>query len=289
MSDAGRGATSAPAETITRRVDGFMWLAKHSRRPAIVAFVRGVKGTPPDWLAEDRVWPKVKRDRAVWRAAQLGSTAPVSLRGVAAALAKGGVEVSYQTVANVLDVYSDPNGPAAPDAKKPPRLKLKSAARKAVTPEVVARFDAGELTAVRVAELIGAGADHRNALYWLCRMRLVYAKLGAVKWIGNAKRGKPMESSAKRGPYQKRVKTLAETEAAAQVGAANRKERRKRKSLERRGGAPKGSGSRQGKPKLFGSGAREKAADPNQPKPADANQPTTVPATAIEQATAGEP
>jgi hypothetical protein len=75
----------AKNEQVDRRTDGFVWLSRHSRKADIVAFVRGSRDTPPDWLKTDRVWPKVHRDRAIWKAAHPPSGTPVpSLREIAA-------------------------------------------------------------------------------------------------------------------------------------------------------------------------------------------------------------
>lgn len=171
------GDTNRP---VTRRVDGFVWLSRHARRTEIVSFVRGTKDSPPDWLKVDRVWPKVRRDRAIWKAAHPdGNTEHVkyhqrkpSLREVAESCKE--LKVSYQTVANVLAVYDSPHGPAPRQDQE--RLKLRKFARKAITSEVIKQFDAGEITASQVAELIGNGADYRNAVYWVAKMREVYQK-----------------------------------------------------------------------------------------------------------------
>lgn len=171
-----RDREPAASEPVNRRVDGFVWLARHTRRRDIVAFVRGTKDVPPDWLSEDRVWPKVQRDRAIWKALHPDDGTSPSLREVSDALKARGV--SHQMVANVRDVYQSLDGPKPP-TKDTSRLKLRKLARKAVTREVIAQFDAGELTAVHVADLIGGGADHRNAVYWIGRMRELYAEQDA--------------------------------------------------------------------------------------------------------------
>lgn len=157
---------------VTRRVDGFVWLTRHARRTEIVSFVRGTKDNAPDWLKADRVWPKVRRDRAIWKAAHPADGTNPSLREVAEACKE--FKVSYQTVANVLAVYDTPQGPAPREDQE--RLKLRKFARRAITRDVITQFDAGEITASQVAELIGNGADHRNAVYWLNKMRDSYQK-----------------------------------------------------------------------------------------------------------------
>ncbi len=163
---------SKSEEPVSRRVDGFVWLARHSRKVEIVAFVRGTSDKPPDWLRSDRVWPKVERDRAIWKAAHANGDKLPSLRDVADSLQPR--KVSHQMVANVLGIYSAPGGPKAP--KDTDRLKLRSLARKALTRKVVDDYYASRITAVEVAELIGGGADYRNAVYWLGRMRKSYQK-----------------------------------------------------------------------------------------------------------------
>lgn len=159
---------------MSRRVDGFVWLARHARRDEIVSFVTGNRDAVPDWMKHDRALPKIQRDRAVWKASfPPGGGKDVSLREAAAKVyASDGFEVSYQMVGNILEVYAA-GGPARREDQK--RLKLKKHARRAITRAVLAQFDAQELTAVQVAELIGNGADYRNATYWLERMREVFA------------------------------------------------------------------------------------------------------------------
>jgi len=147
-------------------------LTRHARRTEIVSFVRGTKDNAPDWLKSDRVWPKVRRDRSIWKAAHPEDGRKPSLREVAEACKE--LKVSYQTVANVLAVYGDPDGPEPREDQE--RLKLRKFARKVITREVIARFDAGDITASQVAELIGNGADHRNAVYWINKMRESYQK-----------------------------------------------------------------------------------------------------------------
>lgn len=167
------GKRTSPVE---RRVDGFVWLARHARKADIVSFVRGAKDNPPDWLKADRSWPKVARDRAIWKAAHPDGKQTLSLREAADAVQ--GYAVSYQTVANVLAVYADASGPNRPDDAK--RLALKRFAKPIVTRELIEQFDRKEVTAVQVAEMIGNGADYRNALYWINRMRDVFAKQDAA-------------------------------------------------------------------------------------------------------------
>lgn len=165
-------------DQVDRRTDGFVWLSRHSRRADIVSFVRGTRDTPPDWLRADRVWPKVQRDRAIWKAAHPpGGAAAPSLREIAAQF-KDSKEpelngITRGTVANVLNAYRQ-GGPTAKTDK--PRLKLRAHARRAITRDVLAQFDRGEITATDVAGLIGNGADHRNAVYWLAKMRQVFEK-----------------------------------------------------------------------------------------------------------------
>lgn len=163
------------SDPVSRRVDGFVWLTRHARRTEIVSYVRGARDVPPEWLREDRAWAKVQRDRAIWKAAHPASGPQPSLREVAEACAA--LKVSYETVRNVLAVYADANGPKPRQDQE--RLKLRKFAKKAITRDVIDQFDRGELTAVDVAELIGNGADHRNAVYWLGRMRELYDKQDA--------------------------------------------------------------------------------------------------------------
>lgn len=158
---------------MTRRVDGFVWLARHARREEIVAFVTGNRDAMPDWMLHDRALNEIKRDRAVWKSAQSDDGKAPSLRTIAQrTLADFKIEVSYQMVKNIVDVYAAGGPPRREDQK---RLKLKRHAHSAITRAVLAQFDAQELTAVQVAALIGHGADYRNATYWLERMREVFA------------------------------------------------------------------------------------------------------------------
>lgn len=164
--------------SVTRRVDGFVWLARHARREEIVAYVTGGRDACPDWLKHDRVFVKVQRDRSVWKAAHAGEGGKrASLREISKAVTADGFGVSYEMVANILKVYAD-GGPERREDQD--RLRLKVYARRAITREVVAQFDAQELTAAQVAELIGHGADYRNAAYWIERMREVYAAQDAA-------------------------------------------------------------------------------------------------------------
>lgn len=161
-------------KAIVRRVDGCAWLVKHSRRSEIVKFVCAAGSAPvPAWVHGDAARDKILRDRAVWQAANPPKGEPVpGLREIGERCG-----VSYQTVKNILDAYASD----LPSASFVPRLSLRVQARKVVTREVVRKFDAGQLSATQVAEIIGNGADHRNALYWVNRMRDLYAQKDARK------------------------------------------------------------------------------------------------------------
>jgi hypothetical protein len=167
----------AKAGDSTRRLDGFVWLARHSRRRDIVAYVRGGRDAAPEWLKADRVFAKVKRDRAVWQAAHPADGRTPSLREVADAVAASGFKVSHQTVDNILTAYADLSGPKP--AQDVDRRRLKWVARRVITREVVAAFDAGQMTLADVAALIGHNADQRNAAYWVGRMRTKYQQTDA--------------------------------------------------------------------------------------------------------------
>lgn len=157
-------------EPIERRIDGSVWLARHVRRRDIVSYVRGNRDAPPDWLKNDRVWEKVCRDRTVWKAAHPSVGPERSVREVAELCKHLGI--TRGTVHHILLTYANPEGPA--QRKDTARLNLRTIARKAITREVVSNYYAGRVSATDVAALIGNGADHRNAVYWLGRMRKTY-------------------------------------------------------------------------------------------------------------------
>lgn len=140
-------------------------------------------------MRDDPNFEKIERDRRIWQAKNTKPKDSKSYPGLRPVAASCGV--SYQMVKNVLDAYAEASKVKGDEPAKPiERLKLKKPARLYITRKVLADYDAGKLTAQQIAKELDPSADHRNAVYWVERMRTLFARQDKSDQKGNSGQAK---------------------------------------------------------------------------------------------------